>query len=651
MKSFKDLAQEIVNKVDEDAPANAVGTGANVALPPTHEPGVMKKKKKKHDPILINNLKRKVQENNDNNSMMLKGVLDKLEELDNIVDEASGVKKNFINDEVETKKEYLSFKDKYMGELLNETSTAKATKSEQAICVAHNMLKNNVSVSDIRKKIQKSGRDENEETLTAVNDAGIDTREWEKVSNNIRAIGVNVANNIQSAITQKLVHSGRDMTGTNQFAVKLNKSATDTTPKTDIMTADGTRRFSLKSSRGAQLLSPRGGEASGVVEVAIKNAGLGESDNEDLKKVTDFLENTLNNLTVKNLYVEVGNAKSGFLDWYLVNRKEDLKKYTTDEKKLEKHMKTELAPYKVTNYKSKSSDAYKNGLIDKNVNLALTEKEFIEYLEGFVSSKVINKDNVKNFAIPKISDKGKQYLNTPEKEANARNPELIANNIKDLLKVAMEQATFKDTLLGVLKNDELKKWIVYEGATGQFKFNGQYGVVPRSGGNNAVANEMMTFAENGNTIIHKNMLTWATQNKDIVIKKLLIDFKGSTSALEKYTKFGIGVEPKDIAQEIQVIADSYEYKSAIHEYLSEIKQIENEYEFLDEGFIDFIKRGYTSVADTVRKVATKIKEITKKLYEKVIKMVINKIIDLAKKGFNVLLKTLGFEITATIQFA
>ena len=80
MKSFKDLAQEIVNKVDEDAPANAVGTGANVALPPTHEPGVMKKKKKKHDPILINNLKRKVQENNDNNSVMLKGVLDKLQE-------------------------------------------------------------------------------------------------------------------------------------------------------------------------------------------------------------------------------------------------------------------------------------------------------------------------------------------------------------------------------------------------------------------------------------------------------------------------------------------------------------------------------------------------------------------------------------------
>ena len=115
MKTFKHLAHEMITKVDEDAPTNAVGTGANVALPPTHEPGVdKKKKKKKHDPILINTLKRKVEENNDNNSTMLKGVLDKLEHLDNIVDEVSGVKKNFISDEVKNKKEYITFKDKYV---------------------------------------------------------------------------------------------------------------------------------------------------------------------------------------------------------------------------------------------------------------------------------------------------------------------------------------------------------------------------------------------------------------------------------------------------------------------------------------------------------------------------------------------------------
>ena len=106
MKTFKSLAHEMITKVDEDAPANAVGTGANVALPPTHEPGVKKKKKKKHDPILIKTLKRKVEENNDNNSTMLKGVLDKLEQLDTIVDEKSGIAQPFGHREEVYEKEY-----------------------------------------------------------------------------------------------------------------------------------------------------------------------------------------------------------------------------------------------------------------------------------------------------------------------------------------------------------------------------------------------------------------------------------------------------------------------------------------------------------------------------------------------------------------
>ena len=36
-------------KLAEDAPANAVGDGSNVALPPTHEPGIQPKKKNKEE--------------------------------------------------------------------------------------------------------------------------------------------------------------------------------------------------------------------------------------------------------------------------------------------------------------------------------------------------------------------------------------------------------------------------------------------------------------------------------------------------------------------------------------------------------------------------------------------------------------------------
>jgi hypothetical protein len=134
MKSFKYLAHEMITKVEEDAPANAVGSGANVALPPTHEPGVKKKKKKK-DPILMNTLKRKVEENNDNNSTMLKGVLDKLEQLDTIVDEKSGRVQPFSDREIVREREYQTFKDKYVN-TINESSTKAAFDMEAVIVSA-----------------------------------------------------------------------------------------------------------------------------------------------------------------------------------------------------------------------------------------------------------------------------------------------------------------------------------------------------------------------------------------------------------------------------------------------------------------------------------------------------------------------------------
>ena len=93
MKNYKTMMDEIINKIDEDAPTNAVGTGANVALPPKHEPGVDKKKKK--NPIL-GTLRRKVQESDDNNNVVLKGVNETLNKLESKIDEVAGVVKEEI---------------------------------------------------------------------------------------------------------------------------------------------------------------------------------------------------------------------------------------------------------------------------------------------------------------------------------------------------------------------------------------------------------------------------------------------------------------------------------------------------------------------------------------------------------------------------
>src|SRR6056300_811078 len=115
MKNFKELAQDIVNRMEEDAPVNSVASGG-VDLAPnaavSQSPHMIRRKKEqeKEQEKISKKISNMVKENNDNNSILLKQVLDGLDKVDTKIDKEIYGETEI---KVEEEKEYKTFKDKY----------------------------------------------------------------------------------------------------------------------------------------------------------------------------------------------------------------------------------------------------------------------------------------------------------------------------------------------------------------------------------------------------------------------------------------------------------------------------------------------------------------------------------------------------------
>ena len=121
-KHYKEMMDEIINKIDEDAPTNAVAHGGvdmapNAKHPLTKSHNNYKKDNEKDTEELMRRtiMKKfgaKIKENNDNNNVVLKGVLNTLDKLDEKVDELSGIVKEEIRIEEEKTKPTIREKSK-----------------------------------------------------------------------------------------------------------------------------------------------------------------------------------------------------------------------------------------------------------------------------------------------------------------------------------------------------------------------------------------------------------------------------------------------------------------------------------------------------------------------------------------------------------
>jgi len=116
-KHYKEMIDELINKMDEDAPTNAVAHGG-VDMNPNG------KKKKDVEDVLRRVIMKKiggnVKENFDNNNVVLRGINETLNKLEDKIDEKSGI----VKKEIKVVKEKQTFHDKFIKDLQNNTPHA-----------------------------------------------------------------------------------------------------------------------------------------------------------------------------------------------------------------------------------------------------------------------------------------------------------------------------------------------------------------------------------------------------------------------------------------------------------------------------------------------------------------------------------------------
>lgn len=494
-------------------------------------------------------------------------------------------------------------------DLLLEASTSDASDVEMAICVAYNEI---VGHSD------------------PVAAAGVDTAKWKKIKSKLKKTGKKVAGNLKKSIGSVLVWSGRGSASTHY------PQGSDTTPKTDFL-GNAKNRFSLKKSggaaAGAQLMSAASGEASGVFEFALKHlqARNPSSIITGAKEAFDILETQMKATARTGLNVEVSKGKKDFEKWYISDssRYAEVKKLAkgVSEKNLIKHLKAELSLMGAT-IKNKNA---KNNLID-GITLP-TKDNFTDWSVEYIASGMeIGKVKVSQDYLKKV-------------DASELTKTKLRTQIVEVIGVALASQEWKNKLTEFLQNnDELKRWVVYEAASGLGKFTGQSAAGgDYSGGVDAVANKILVFNDGGLKVVNR-IYDWSKNNSSLC-DNISISYKGS--GRRKYIKFGLAAEQID--WESKLLLEHICFDDIIAEEYAKLEQDIRELVLTEGAILDKIKSSFGVLKTGMSDIYTRVKDSVKAFWERVIVTFVGRIISALRQGLNFVLDALGIKIEGNVS--
>jgi hypothetical protein len=490
-----------------------------------------------------------------------------------------------------TQENYIAPIDKVQS-YLTESDTKNATYAEMAICYQYNLLR----------------ADGNSDR--ALSQAGITEDNFKKLSSSLLEIGKKVASQMKNR-GPWLLHSG------GGSATTFYPQGRDVTPKADFV-GDSKNYISLKkagdSGAGAQLMSAKSGEASGVVESAIghyeNNTSSNFSKDSSFKNAMNILENKMKETAKNDLNVEVGTGKSDFETWYLTKSPQALKLKSNPAKfnlkSIEKHLKSELSLLGATRMNANAKKNLIKGI--PPINKSEMDNVFNTYQED---------DDVKVGDV-KVSAK---YLTkvSPDKLTNPA----LKKQIVEVIQTSINATEWQIELQKFFNdNEELKKWLVYEAASGLYKFTGKHSDGSNYyGSKSAVANKILVFSDNGIKNEY-DILKYSMDNPQLA-SNVSITYKGSGRS--KYIKMGIAAS----------------YESELPMLQEQISQLQRQY-ILTEGFFKDIKDKFMGFVN-------KLQNIIKVFYEKIIIKFLSGIKKIANISITDFFNALGLEITGKVN--
>ena len=474
---------------------------------------------------------------------------------------------------------------------LSEAVTTGATYTEMAICYEYNLI--------------RSGGDMD----IALSQAVISKKNFDKLTPELLKIGKEVASQMKDR-GPWLLHSG------SGSATNFYSQGRDVTPKADFV-GNSKNYISLKkagdSGAGAQLMSAKSGEAAGVVEASIghyeKNNKEDFSKNSDFMNAMDILENKMKETARNDLNVEVGKGKTDFENWYITKSPQALGLKSNKDNKakdIEKHLKAELSLLGAT----RLSSSAKRNLI-KGIS-PISKSEIESVFKTYQEDEDVKVGNVTVSAghLTKVS---------PDKLTDPA----LKKQITEVIQTSINATEWQNELQKFFDdNEELKKWLVYEAASGLYKFTGKYSDGSNYyGSQSAVANRILVFSDAGIKSEY-DILDYSMDNPQLA-NKVSVSYKGSGRS--KYIKLGIAAH----------------YESELPVLQEEIYHLQRQY-LLTEGF-------FRNIKDKFMGFVNKLQDIIKRFYERVILKFITGIKNIAKQGITAVADALGLDITGTVS--